>query len=406
MANVFDTVQDRIIEIGKLMELSKEEIAILASPKQIHREDFEFKGEKISSWRVLYNGALGPGKGGIRFHPDVSEEEVKSLAFWMTLKNSLVGLPYGGAKGGVKFNPKDRNDKDLQEISRLYIQKHHAHLGQDIDIPAPDVYTSPKIMGWMLDEFEKIAGHHEPGMITGKPLELGGCKLRGDSTAQGGYIVLNELIQHDGLPKHPTIAVQGFGNAGMNIAKILYSNGFKIIAVSDSQGGICDETGLDINKIIEIKQTEKTVQKASGKKITNAEILELKADILILAALENQITKENADNVKAKYIIELANGPVNLEADKILHKNNVVVVPDILANAGGVVVSYLEWTQNRNGNIFDEDYLLAKFHRIMEDAWHAVYELYKDKNNIDLRTSAYMIAISRVLKAEHARGNV
>ncbi len=406
MKDIFDDVLERISDIKETMKLSDQEVKILSTPCQVHRAEIEYRGEKISTWRVLYNGALGPGKGGIRFHPDVSEAEVKSLAFWMTLKNSLLGLPFGGGKGGAKFNPRGRSKDDLQAISRLYIKKHYKHLGQDIDIPAPDVYTTPQIMGWMLDEFEKIVGHHEPGMITGKPIELGGCKIRGDSTAQGGYIIFKELIQHDGLPEHPTIAVQGFGNAGMNIAKILHAEGNRIIAVSDSGGGICDQTGLDINKVIEAKQAGKTVAAAKGEKISNAELLEIDADILILAALENQITKKNADKIRAKYIIELANGPVNLAADKILRSKKIVVVPDILANAGGVVVSYLEWTQNRNGNIFNDDYLLEKFHNMMENAWHTVWEFYRDRDDIDLRTSAYIIAIDRVLRAERFRGNL
>jgi len=406
MKDVFDDVITRLREIRSVMDIKDTEIDLLVSPKRIEKKNLLVDGEKIESWRVLYNDALGPGKGGIRFHPKVSEAEVKSLAFWMTLKNSLLSLPFGGAKGGIKFNPKTRTKRELENISRIYIREHYLNLGQDKDIPAPDVYTNPQIMGWMLDEYEKLVGHHEPGMITGKPIEIGGCQLRGDATAKGGFIIFNEVIQHDGLGKKPTIAIQGFGNAGMNIAKMLYNAGFKIIAVSDSKGGLLDGSGLDINKVIEIKSEKSSVTDGNGKIITNNELLELKVDILILAALEDQVTVKNADKIQAKYIIELANGPVNPAADKILVSKKITVVPDILANAGGVVVSYFEWSQNRTGGILEEEYLARKLQTMMENAWHGVYELYKDRGNIDLRSSAYILAISRVLRAEKQRGNL
>lgn len=402
----FLIIKERVNRVGEILDLSKKEIELLLTPKRIVKHKLTVDGEAIPAWRILYNDALGPGKGGIRFHPDASEDEVESLAFWMTLKNSLVGLPYGGAKGGVKFNPKGKSPEYLEKVSRAYMNYFYKFVGQDIDIPAPDVYTNGAIMAWMLDAYEKKIGHHEPGMITGKPIELGGLKMRGDATAKGGHIILNEVIHHDGVGKNPTIAIQGFGNAGYNIAKMLYADGFKVIAVSDSRGGVYDQSGLDINRVVETKKESGSVTAYPAKVITNDELLELKVDILILAALENQITIKNADKVQARYIIELANGPVDYDADKILNKRGITVVPDILANSGGVIVSYFEWAQNRTGNILDDDYLAQKLFNMLESSWHQVYELYRDRKDIDLRTSAYIIAIKRVLSAEKLRGNL
>lgn len=405
-SDTFNVISQRVNQVGQILNLSNAEIDLLLTPKRVVKKELDIDGEKLSAWRVLYNSALGPGKGGIRFHPNVNQDEVKSLAFWMSLKNSLAGLPYGGAKGGVAFNPKGRDKKYLEKVSRAFIDEFYPLLGENIDVPAPDVYTDSQTMGWMLDQYEKKVGHHEPAMITGKPIELGGLTLRGDSTARGGFIILKEVIDHDGVGANPTIAIQGFGNAGHNIAKMLYHESFKVVAVSDSKGGIYDSAGLDINKVINVKSERGTVAAYGCQQISNEELLELDVDILILAALENQITKKNADKIKARYIIELANGPVDLEADKILFKKNITVVPDILANSGGVIVSYFEWSQNKTGNILDESYLSNKLSSMLEDAWHTVYVLYRDKKEIDLRTAAYILAIRRILKAEKYRGNL
>lgn len=404
--DTFSTIKARISQIAATLQLSDQEVELLLTPKRVVKKELLVEGEKLPAWRILFNNALGPGKGGIRFHPDVCEDEVKSLAFWMSLKNSLTGLPYGGAKGGVKFNPKGRDKKFLEKVSRAYIDAFYTNLGQDIDIPAPDVYTNSATMAWMLDEYEKKVGHHEPGMITGKPIEIGGCPLRGDATAKGGFIILKEVIEHHGLPEKLTIAIQGFGNAGYNIAKMLYNENFKVVAISDSKGGIFDESGIDINRATEIKAEKGSVTAYKAKQISNDELLALDVDILILAALENQITEANADKVQARYILELANGPVDNKADAILFKKGITVVPDILANSGGVIVSYFEWSQNRTGNILDMEYLSNKLFNILENSWHEAYELYQDKKDIDLRTATYMIAIKRILKAEKWRGNL
>ncbi len=397
------TFNNIVSRLNSFKWISNEERDMLLSHKRIGHAILAINGKRYPAWRIVHNDSLGPGKGGIRYHPEVSEDEVKSLSFWMTIKNSLLGLPYGGAKGGIKVDPKQLSKREIELLSREYIKAFHTVLGQDKDIPAPDVYTNSEIMGWMLDEFEKIKGRHEPGMITGKPLPLGGCELRKDATSKGGFIVLKEFINKKGIG-NPTIAIQGFGNAGSFIAKMLYDDGYKIVAVSDSKGGILNKDGLDVDRVIMAKEDSKRVDSyKDGKKISNKELLELDVDILILAAMENQITKENVDRIKARYILELANGPITAEADKILESKGVEVIPDVLANAGGVVVSYFEWVQNKTGQIFEKEYLLKRLKDKMINAFNKVYEL-SDKEGITMREAAYKIAIKRVLEAEKARG--
>jgi len=321
----------------------------------------------------------------------------------------LAGLPYGGAKGGVRFNPKKASSQTLELVSRKFIDAFYKVLGQDKDIPAPDVYTNSQIMAWMLDEYEKKTGRHEPGMITGKPLELQGCSLRGNATASGGFIIIQEMTKDLKLGKESLkIAIQGFGNAGLNLAKMLQKDGFKIVAVSDSKGGIYNKAGLNIGQVVEIKAQSGSVAKyPNGTEISNQDLLELPVDILILAALENQITENNADNVKANYIMEIANGPITYQADKILFTKKIMVVPDVLANSGGVIVSYFEWAQNKTGNILDKKYLEELLKQKMVSSWKKVFAAYKERGKqIDLRTVAYIIAIKRILAAERLRGRV
>lgn len=407
--SIFEDNLKRLEEVQKIEEISAAEMSILFKPQLVNRTELELNGQKYPAWRIVYNRALGPGKGGIRFHPDVSEDEVQSLAFWMALKNSLADIPYGGAKGGIKFNPKETSPADLEKISRLYIDKMYPYLGQDKDIPAPDVYTNSQIMAWMLDQYEKKIGSHEPGMITGKPLELGGLALRGDATAQGGYLIIKEMIAALAENKKDLkIVVQGFGNAGLFITEKLYNDGYTVIAVSDSQGGIYNDKGLNIRELVVWKNSgQSVVNYQSGERLTNAELLELETDILVLAALENQVTKDNADKIKAQYLVELANGPITYEADQILFNNKKIVVPDILANSGGVIVSYFEWAQNRTGQILDQEYLKNLLDKKMKDGWRRVYEKYHEhKEKISLRLAAYIIAVKRILAAEKWRGNI
>jgi len=405
--SIFEDNRRRLEDIQRLDKISDQEMAPLLEPVQVKYADIESGGKKYPAWRIIYSQVLGPGKGGIRFHPDVSEDEVKSLAFWMALKNSLAGIPYGGAKGGVKFNPKATNAVELEAISRSYVKSFHQYLGQDKDIPAPDVYTNGQIMSWMLDEFEKINGRHEPGMITGKPVELGGIAMRGDATAQGGYLITQELINNflNGR-KGTSVVIQGFGNAGLFMAQKLYQDGCLIVAVSDSKGGIYNEQGLDIKKLSAWKEAGNNVSEYSdGQAITNAQLLELPVDILVLAALENQITVDNAARIKAEYIVELANGPISYEADNILAEAKKIIVPDILANSGGVIVSYFEWAQNRTGQILDEDYLRQLLDKKMKDNWSRVYQAYRSHNGErTLRQEAYSLAVHRILAASKLRG--
>jgi len=407
--SIFEDNLKRLKDIQETENISDAQIAPLLAPAESHYKELDIKGKKYPSWRIVYNRALGPGKGGIRFHPEVSEDEVKSLAFWMMLKDSLVDIPYGGAKGGVKFDPKKADATELEEVSRKYIDAFYKYLGQDKDVPAPDVYTDAQVMAWMLDEFEKKTGHHEPGMITGKPIELGGIKLRGDATAQGGYLVTKEMISKFLADKKDmTIAIQGFGNAGLYMAKKLSADGLKIVAVSDSKGGIYDKSALDIDALADFKNSGQSVNDyCTGNKITNAELLRLPVDILILAALENQITESNAQKIQTNYIVELANGPISYDADKILSDKKKIIVPDILANSGGVIVSYFEWAQNRTGQILDEEYLRELLEKKMKSNWQRVYGKYQEKLGvITLRQAAYAIAINKILSAEKLRGRI
>jgi len=409
--STFENIRKRLDKVSEFIGLNEEELDLLLNHEKISKDVLNVNGKNYDAWRIIHNNSIGPGKGGIRFHQDVSEDEVKSLSFWMSLKTSLVGLPFGGAKGGVKVNPKELNEKEIEELSRAYVRAFSEVIGMDKDIPAPDVYTSPKIMAFMLDEYEKVKDRHEPGMITGKPIELGGIALRSDATSKGGFIVLKEFLKKmKKKSKNMNVVIQGFGNAGSHLALMMYEDGFNIVAVSDSKGGVYDESGLDIPKIIELKDKGKKVLDYGGEELTNDEILELNVDILILAALENQITKENVDRIKAGCILELANGPVSFEADEILFEKGVEVIPDILANAGGVLVSYFEWVQNKIGNILEEDFLKKKLEEMMKDAFDRVYNFcHGDSNDCiksDMRTSSYIIAIRRILDAERARGNL
>lgn len=384
------------------------EYDVLKTPKRIIQVSFPVKMNDgsikiVEGYRVQYNDARGPYKGGIRFHPDVDLDEVKALSFWMAIKNAVVDVPYGGGKGGVVINTKELTKRDLEAVSRSFMKAMHEFLGPDKDIPAPDVYTTPEIMAWMMDEYEKIKGHKAPGVITGKPIELGGSKARNYSTAMGGVYVLEEAVKiyHSGT----RVVIQGFGNAGKHAARILYEKGFKIIGVSDSKTALHLEQGFDVTKLIQHKDEKGTLKGYSeGKELTNQELLELDTDILIPSALENQITKNNAHKIKAKIVAELANGPTTGDADKILAEKEIIVIPDVLFNAGGVVVSYFEWVQNLTGNYYEEQEVLDKLKTKMTKAFRELEEESKQKK-LTLREAAFTIAIKRIMKAEELRGN-
>ncbi|NJN74152.1 MAG: Glu/Leu/Phe/Val dehydrogenase [Limnothrix sp. RL_2_0] len=365
-------------------------------------------------YRVRYDDTRGPGKGGVRYHPNVSLDEVQSLAFWMTFKCALLDLPFGGAKGGITVDPKALSKAELERLSRGYIEAIADSIGPDTDILAPDVYTNAMIMGWMMDHYSIIYRKIVPGVVTGKPLSMGGSQGRETATATGAFHVINTICEKLGrIPEKTTVAVQGFGNAGAEIAQQLANSGYRVVAVSDSRGGIYAEQGLDIPSIRHYKQENRGIQAVYCEKtlcnivehkvISNEELLMLDVDILVPAALENQITADNAEQVKAKLIFEVANGPISSDADQILERKNIVVVPDILTNAGGVTVSHFEWVQNRNGFYWTVAEVNQKLKEKMITATENVWQIYSSKN-ISMRTAAYVQALNRLGDALDAKG--
>ena len=359
------------------------------------------------AWRCRYDDTRGPTKGGIRFHPESSEAEVETLAFWMTFKCAVMNLPYGGGKGAVQVDPRRLSKAELERLSRAYIQAFARILGPDRDIPAPDVYTNSMIMGWMADEYAQIVGQHQPAVITGKPIALGGSLGRGDATARGGYYLVRHLADDLGLNGTMRIAVQGFGNAGQHIARLLAADGHKIVAVSDSDGAVASSAGLHVDMLMEAKANGKSVASTAGRggheKLAPEELVGADCDLLVPAALENMIHAGNAGSVKATLVLELANGPVTAEADAILAKNGTVVLPDILANAGGVTVSYFEWVQNRQGFYWTEDEIHERLCAIVEREGRAIWNVSREKT-ITMRTAAYVHALGRLAEAIEAHG--
>ena len=363
----------------------------------------------FTGYRVRHNDARGPTKGGLRFHPAVTIDEVKALAFWMTFKCAVADIPYGGGKGGIIVNPKELSETELEKLSRGFIDAMFDFIGPEKDIPAPDVYTNPTIMGWMSDEYNKIAGESIPQILTGKPVSIGGSLGRREATAMGGYFILSEYIRKKKLDiKNLKIAVQGFGNAGFYIADFLHRDGAEIKALSDSKAGVL-QTGkgsIDTQKAFSVKaEYGKLIADKIGpdvKEITNKELLELDTDILIPAAIENQITSDNAERIKADTICELANGPVTLEADEILKKNGKTLIPDILANSGGVIVSYFEWVQNKAGYYWTEEEVNSKLKTKITNAFENVYNEYLS-NDTDMRTAAYIAALKRLSSAVRSK---
>lgn len=398
-------------EIKKLKEnnlIDGEKLKVFKNPRRILEANFPItrddgKIEIINAFRVLYNGDLGPGKGGIRFHQDVDLEEVSELAFIMSLKTSLAELPFGGAKGGVKINPRDYSESELENISRGYVREFFNYLGPKIDVPAPDVNTNPKIMSWMRSEFEKISGEDSPAFITGKTIENGGSLGRDKSTAMGAFYIIQERYRDIEKKKDISVIIQGFGNAGSVIAKLLFESGYKILGVSDSKTALYNESGLEIDKIYNfIYENENKKRLAeytdeNCKNITNAELLEMETDILIPAALGDVITFENVKNIKAKEIVELANGPITPRAEDELLKNNILIIPDLLANAGGVIVSAFEWEQNLKNEHWELETVNNKLKEKILKAYSQVISLAKEKN-IDLRLAAHKIAIDNIIE--------
>lgn len=410
-SNPFAIAQAQLDEAARLLNLDHDLHELLRQPMAEHHVRFPVLMDNghvrvFSGYRVQYNDARGPCKGGIRFHPEETIDTVRALAAWMTWKTSLVDIPLGGGKGGVICNPKELSRGELERVSRGYIRKIGHLIGPDIDVPAPDVYTTPEIMAWMMDEFETMAGHHAAGVITGKPLFLGGSAGRGDATARGGMFTIREAAKVLELdPANMTVAIQGYGNAGMHAHHLIQEFfGATVVAVSDSKGGIFCKTGFDPVAVQEFKaKTGSVVGFPGSEPITNAALLELKVDILLPSAMENVITAKNAHQIRAKIVGELANGPTDPEADVILHKNGVFVIPDFLCNAGGVTVSYFEQVQNANFDHWKIERVHERLDETMTAAFHAVYEV-RNRMNIHSRLAAYVVAVSRVAEACRTRG--
>ena len=392
--------------------LSAEELELLSMPRRSFVVHFPVrmdsgKTRMFVGYRVQYNDARGPTKGGIRFHPELTIDHVRDLAFLMVLKCAVVNIPFGGSKGGVMVNPKSLSKDELEQVTRGYIRAIANFIGPFKDIPAPDVYTDEQIMVWILDEYERIRGEHVPSIVTGKPLELAGSRARRYSTSLGGIYILEEAMKKRELVHSDTrVVVQGFGHVGENAARILYEQGYRVIAVSDSRGGIINEKGLDVHEVIRHKEGTGSVENFRGSaNITNAELLTSACDILIPAALSDQLHRDNAPHVRAKIILELANAPSTTEADDIFEERQIMVVPDILANAGGVVVSYFEWSQNLNSDYWEEERVLQKLKNTMITAFNDVHGMCREES-CRMRRAAYRLAVKRVLHAERLRGNV
>lgn len=390
--------------------LSCHELDILKAPKRIIEVSVPVKMDDgrlkiFTAFRVQHNNVRGPFKGGLRYHPSVDLDEVKSLAFWMTIKCAVADIPYGGAKGGITVDPSKLSQGELERLTRGYIRAMADFIGPDKDIPAPDINTNAQVMAWMMDEYSSIRGCNEPAVVTGKPIEIGGSLGRGTATGRGGFFVLQNIIKKlDFDNRDIKIAVQGFGNVGMNFAHIADAHGYKIVAVADLKGGIYSNDGLNIEQVIEHKEkTGSVVGFADSKDISNKELLELPVEILVPAAIENVINKDNAERIKAELIMELANGPITFEAGEILNKKGKVIIPDVLANSGGVVVSYFEWVQNIRHFYWDlekvNDRLLEKMNMATDIVWK-----YSKEYKIDMRSAAYFVAIEKLVKAFKIRG--
>lgn len=417
--SLFSDASSRLEKALKYVSISEDAIERLKYPKTSLTVSIPVRMDDNSlrifqGYRVRYDDTRGPGKGGVRYHPNVTLDEVQSLAFWMTFKCALLNLPFGGAKGGITLNPKELSQPELERLSRGYIEGIADFIGPDVDILAPDVYTNEMMMGWMMDQYSIIQRKISPAVVTGKPITMGGSQGRDTATGTGAFFVIDAMLsKFDKLPAQTSIAVQGFGNAGSVVASCLNQAGYKVVAVSDSQGGIYSADGLDIEAIRQYKRENQEMKALYCKNtvcnivehtsISNEELLALDVDVLIPAALENQITEANADSIRAKYIFEVANGPITSAGDRILEAKGIYVFPDILVNAGGVTVSYFEWVQNRSGLYWSAEEVNDRLkERIVVEAgkvWSFSQEF-----GCSLRTAAYAHALNRLGEALDAKG--
>ncbi len=408
-ANPFQYALEQLDQVKQYLDVDQNIFVQLTQPKKIIEVSIPVKMddgrvEVFTGFRSQFNDARGPFKGGIRFHPGVTANEVKALSMWMTWKTAVTGLPLGGGKGGIIVDPRKLSAGELERLSRGYIKGIYKILGPEVDVPAPDVYTTPQIMAWMLDEYETLVGRHQAGVITGKNLVLGGSQVRGYSTALGAFYVFEELVGKTGLSKDSSIGIEGYGNAGGELAKLLVVAGYKVVMVNDSRGIAYDVNGLDLDKVNEHKKSTGSVN-GYGTPIEGLAAVHYPVDILMPSALENSITRDNVSGVVAKIIIEVANGPVTPEADAILNEKGVIVIPDILANAGGVTVSYFEQVQNAYNYYWEVDDIKIKLKKIMTEAFDAVWQK-KETYNVSVRLAADILAVERVAQAMYERGNI
>ncbi|MGR4065272.1 MAG: Glu/Leu/Phe/Val family dehydrogenase [Vulcanimicrobiaceae bacterium] len=408
--NVWKMAQQQLDDVADVVGLSDGIHGFLREPKRVlevsiptHMDDGTHRNFK--GFRVQHNVSRGPSKGGIRYHPDVTLDEVKALAMWMTWKCAVVNIPFGGAKGGVICDPKSMSMQELENMTRRFTTEISIVIGPEKDIPAPDVYTTPQIMAWIMDTYSMQHGYSIPGVVTGKPLSLGGSLGRDKATARGCLFVVDEAMRElDMTVSGARVAIQGFGNAGMYAAELMSERGYTIVAVSDSRGGVANPKGLDVRKIMAHKEETGSVVGFSGADaITNKELLEYDCEVLVPAALEKVITRENAPRIKAKIVAEAANGPTLPEADAILHDRGIMVLPDILANAGGVTVSYFEWVQNLQETSWDENEVEERLRRKMTRAFKETYHQ-AQRLKVDMRMGAYVVGVNRVAEATKLRG--
>ncbi len=411
MASTYEKLVATIEDAAKTAGLKEDDYITLLTPERELHVSVPVKMDSghvkvFSGYRVQHSTLRGPAKGGIRFHQDVNIDEVRSLSAWMTFKCAIADIPYGGGKGGVAVDPFKLSDGELERLTREYTRRISRFIGPKTDIPAPDVGTNPKVMAWIVDSYSNAAGEFTPAVITGKPIPLGGSLGRVEATGRGVMFACQEILKRQNKTlKGQSVVIQGMGNVGGVAAELIAKEGGKVIAVSDVSGAIYNEKGLDIPAITEHVKNRKLLDSFQGdfKRISNAELLELKTDILIPAALENQITEKNADNIKASIIVEAANGPTTPEADAILQKKNITVVPDVLANCGGVVVSYFEWVQNLQGFYWSENEVNTRLHEKMVKAFELVWNV-KEKYHVPMRKACYIKALVQLVETQKAKG--
>nr|WP_041581918.1 Glu/Leu/Phe/Val dehydrogenase [Salisediminibacterium selenitireducens] len=407
--NVLESTQTVIKQaLGKLgyqdevYELMKEPLRMMTVRIPVRMDDGSI--EIFTGYRAQHNDSVGPTKGGVRFHPDVTEMEVRALSIWMSLKAGIVDLPYGGGKGGIVCDPRQMSFREIERLSRGYVRAISQIVGPTKDIPAPDVFTNSQIMAWMMDEYSRMKEFDSPGFITGKPLVLGGSHGRESATAKGVTICIREAAKKKGITvEGARVVIQGFGNAGSFLAKFMHDAGAKIVGISDVNGGLHDPDGLDIDYLLDRRDSFGTVTNLFNNVLTNQELLELDCDILVPAAIENQITEANAANIKASIVVEAANGPTTMDATKILHDRDILLVPDVLASAGGVTVSYFEWVQNNQGYYWEEEEVEEKLEKVMTTSFENVYKV-ASLRNVDMRLAAYMVGVRKMAEASRFRG--